>query len=71
MIYNILKTIPFIFHPFQQLNLFTRRWMERLQSRKNCTKHGTRNKSFQRNQKNWMFSSFFFCENCKKYVNSV
>lgn len=58
MIYHILKTIPFIFHPFQQLYYSTRRWRG-----KKCTKHGTRNKSFRRNQKNWMC---FFCENCKK-----
>lgn len=63
MIYNILKTIPFIFHPFQQLNYS----LGAREMRKNCTKPGTRNKSFQRNQKNWMF--FFFVKIVKKYVN--
>lgn len=54
MIYNIFETIPFIFHPFQQLNYSLGAGREK------CTEHGTRNKSFQRNQKNWMF--FFLGE---------
>lgn len=61
MIYNIFETNPFIFHPFQQLNYSLGAWREK----EKCTEHGTRNKSFQRNQKNWMcfFSSVKIVKN--------
>lgn len=37
MIYNILKTIPFIFHPFQQLN-YSLGAPREAKEEKNCTK---------------------------------